>query len=107
VDVELLLVPDCPNESAAVELLHRALADVGFARVPIRTHVVATEGEAEQLGLVGSPTVRIDGVDLFAEAGRPVGLACRLYVTDGVRSGVPDLRRLRQALEHHANLPCR
>lgn len=104
-DVELLVIPDCPNEGAAAELLRRALDDVGLSRVPVRTRVVESEPEAERLGFIGSPTVRIDGEDPFAESARPVGLACRVYLTDGVRSGVPDLRRLRQALKRHADVP--
>jgi hypothetical protein len=105
VDVELLVIPECPNEGAAAELLRRALDDVGLTQVPFRTHVVESERDAERLSFVGSPTVRIDGEDPFAESRRPVGLACRVYVTDGVRRGVPDLRRLRQALKRHADVP--
>lgn len=102
-NVELLVVPECPNEGAAAALVRRALDDIGLARVPIRTRVVPTDEEAERLVFVGSPTVRIDGEDPFSDADLPVGLACRVYLTDGVRSGVPDVRKLRQALKQHAD----
>lgn len=103
VDVELLVVPECPNEGAAATLVRRALDDVGLRRLPIRTRVVSTDEEAEQLLFVGSPTVRIDGEDPFPTAGMPVGLACRVYLSEGVRSGLPDLRQLRQALKRRAD----
>lgn len=102
-DVELLMVPDCPNAGAAAVLLRRALNDVGLASVPIRTRVVSSVGEATQRGFAGSPTILIDGQDPFADPAQPVGLTCRVYVADGVRSGVPDLRGLRQALKRRAD----
>lgn len=102
VNVELLVVPGCPNEGAAAELLRRALDDVGLAQVPIQTRVVSTRQDAERLGFVGSPTVRIEGEDPFSGAGRPVGLSCRVYRTEGARSELPDLRELRRALKRLA-----
>ena len=102
VDVEVLVTPDCPCEGAAVLLVRRALNDVGLSRVPIRTRLVNTDGEAQQLRFVGSPTVRINGQDPFADRRLPVSLSCRVYVTDRGRADVPDLRQLRQALKRHA-----
>jgi hypothetical protein len=103
VDVELLVIAECPNEGATAVLVRRALDDVGLAAVPIRTRVVSTQEEAERLRFIGSPTVRIDGDDPFSNGDSPARLACRVYVSDGVRSGVPDLRTLRQALKRHAD----
>jgi hypothetical protein len=102
-DVEVLVVADCPNEGSAVTLVRRALDDVGLKRVPIRTRVVSSEQDAEELKFVGSPTIRIDGTDPFESRGMATGLACRVYVEKGVRSGLPDLSKLRQALKRHAN----
>ena len=101
-DVDLLVIPDCPNEGAAAQLIRRALDDVGLRRVPIRTRVIETEAEARRLGFVGSPTVRINGEDPFADQDLSVGLGCRVYVSDRGSAGIPDLRRLRQALKRQA-----
>lgn len=101
-DVEVLVVADCPNEGGAVTLVRQALDDVGLTRVPIRTRVISNEQEAAELGFVGSPTIRIDGTDPFASRDQTTGLACRVYVEHGVRSGLPDLGKLRQALKRHA-----
>lgn len=102
-DVEVLVVADCPNEGGAVALVRRALDDVGLTRIPIRTRVVSSEHDARELGFVGSPTVRINGTDPFEIRGMATGLACRVYVEHGVRSGLPDLLKLRQALKRHAH----
>lgn len=99
----MLVVDQCPNEGAAAAVLRRALDDVGLTRVPIRTRVVVSEDEASRLRFTGSPTVLIDGKDPFEVEGRPFGLTCRVYRTDNGRSGVPDLRQLRQAMKRHAD----
>lgn len=101
-DVELLVVPDCPNEAPATALLRTALDDVGLARIPITTTVIDTAAEAERRRFIGSPTILIDGDDPFAERGQPAALACRIYRTTTGTAGIPDLRRLRQALKRAA-----
>jgi hypothetical protein len=103
-DVELLVMADRPNEGGAVTLVRRALDDISLKRVPIRTRVVASEQDAKELGFVGSPTIRIDGTDPFENRGQATGLACRVYVEQGVRSGLPDLGKLRQALKRRAEI---
>lgn len=100
----MLLVPECPNEGAAAELLRRALDDVGLVQVPIQTRVVTTWHDAERLSFVGSPPVRIDGEDPFSSVGRPAGLSCRVYRSEGACSDLPDLRELRRALKRHAGM---
>ena len=101
-DVELLVVPDCPNEAPAAALLRTALDDVGLARIPITTTVILTPEQAERRGFIGSPTILIDGDDPFAEPGQPAALACRIYRNTTGPAGVPDLRPLRQAIKRAA-----
>jgi hypothetical protein len=62
-DVELLVVPDCPNESLALSVLRLALDRVGLAAQPVRISVIASEQQAEEREFVGSPTILVDGVD--------------------------------------------
>jgi hypothetical protein len=97
-DIELLVVPDCPHQSAAAELIAKAMADTGV-KATLTTTLIATEDMAAQRHFTGSPTILLNGSDPFAEPGDRVALACRLYSTaDGLR-GVPALRDLRQALK--------
>ncbi|MCX4694767.1 hypothetical protein [Streptomyces sp. NBC_01408] len=97
-EIEILVVPDCPHTRPAAELLRQALDDVGLHGVTVTTRVVTGQGEAERLGFTGSPTFLIGGRDPFAEAGRPSGLACRVYRTPDGLAGLPGLDQLRQAL---------
>ncbi|MEU9429075.1 hypothetical protein AB0D87_40810 [Streptomyces sp. NPDC048342] len=98
-EIEILVVPDCPNEQPAAERLRQALDDAGLANITVAIRVVADQAEAERLGFTGSPTILIDGRDPFAEPGGAAGLMCRVYRTsDGHLAGVPALDELRQAL---------
>lgn len=98
-DVELLVIPDCPHSAAAAGLLRAALDDVGLGRVSIRVSVVETEQDAETRRFPGSPTILIDGRDPFARPDARPALACRMYEPG---AATPDLRQLRQALKRAA-----
>lgn len=98
-DVELLVVPDCPNESATRIMLRAILDEVGLASVTIRTTVIGSQDDAEQRGFIGSPTVLIEGSDPFALSERAPALACRMYFNPQGPTGVPDPAELRRILK--------
>ena len=98
-DVELLLVADCPHEQPAASLLRAALDDVGLTTVQFEVTVIATHEEAERRAFGGSPTILLNGDDPFQVPGQPASVACRIYPGGG---GLPDPRALRQALKRAA-----
>jgi len=73
-DVNLLVVADCPNDAPATALLRRLLDEVGAAATSIRRTVVTSPQQAADLGFAGSPTFLINGVDPFAGTDRNTGL---------------------------------
>ncbi|GII58580.1 hypothetical protein Pth03_69690 [Planotetraspora thailandica] len=95
-DVTVLTVPDCPSLPLVQERLAEALS--GQSRIHITHQVVTDHGQAEALGMNGSPTILVNGVDPFAEPGQTPGLACRLYRQDSKLSGAPSVAELRAAL---------
>ncbi|AIV38563.1 hypothetical protein ACWDF1_18755 [Streptomyces coelicoflavus] len=97
-EIEVLVVPDCPNEKVAADRLRQALDEVGLREVGFTVRVVADQAEAERIAFTGSPTIWIGGCDPFAQAGREPGLACRVYRTPDGLAGAPGLDELRQAL---------
>ena len=101
-DIELLVVADCPHEHSAMVLLRTALDDVGLTAVDVRTTVIVTDDAADQLSFVGSPTILINGHDPFPARRAPAALACRVYPSVAGAAGVPTLRELRQALKRAA-----
>jgi hypothetical protein len=95
--VDVLVVPDCPNGPVVLQRLAQALG--GRTDVQLATRVIDTIEQADHWGMHGSPTVLIDGLDPFAAPGDAASLSCRLYQDEGGRAqGAPCLARLRQAL---------
>ena len=96
-DVELLVVPNCPSEKGALALALGALRDVGLAG-SVTTTVITTDAQAVTRGFTGSPTFLVNGLDPFAVPGASVGVACRLYRTPDGLTGLPPMEALRAAL---------
>jgi hypothetical protein len=63
--IELLVVPDCPHEAAAAESLTSALADIGRATVGLTVTVIDAQGAADRHRFIGSPTFSVNGLDVF------------------------------------------
>ena len=95
-DVSLLYFDDCPNWKIADQRL--AVIAAELPDVVVTRHRVETMAEAERLGFHGSPSILIDGVDVFAEPGAGVGLSCRVYRTPAGLAGTPTMEQLRAAL---------
>ena len=101
-DIELLVVPECPNEAAAAELIAAAVADTRVQATITRT-VITSQDQARRRGFTGSPTILLNGSDPFAAPAGPGAMACRLYSTPEGLRGVPAFRDLRQALKRVAD----
>ncbi|MGW5201238.1 organomercurial lyase [Streptomyces spiralis] len=96
--ITVLTVPDCPNTPVVEERLGQALE--GRGRTDVELVEVSDAAQAARLGMTGSPTVLIDGVDPFAVPGAPASLSCRLYRgPDGRAEGAPSVDALRRALD--------
>jgi hypothetical protein len=94
VEVELLFWEGCPSHPAALADLRAALGD----DVPVTVREVLSEEQAVAERFLGSPTIRVDGEDLFP-SDEPPSLSCRIYrLADGRFSPTPDPGLLREAL---------
>nr|WP_042186589.1 alkylmercury lyase family protein [Kibdelosporangium sp. MJ126-NF4]CEL17389.1 Organomercurial lyase [Kibdelosporangium sp. MJ126-NF4]CTQ91383.1 Organomercurial lyase (EC 4.99.1.2) [Kibdelosporangium sp. MJ126-NF4] len=96
--LEILQVPACPNVALLEQRLDEVLVD---HYVPVeRAHrVVEDLPTAAALGMTGSPTLLVDGVDPFAEPALAPSVSCRLYRDEDARlQGAPSVAALRRAL---------
>lgn len=103
--VELLYWDGCPSYPRALADLRDAMAEIDLELSEIDIREITSEAEARLERFVGSPTVRIDGVDVVPTTSEAYGLTCRVYHRrDGHISPTPDpsdlLAALRAALEH-------
>ena len=84
----------CPGWQTATDRLRQALRLVGLGDQEIHLQNVETPEQAAQLGFAGSPTILLNGVDLFADANPSAGYACRIYRTERGAEGAPSLSQL-------------
>ena len=95
-DITLLYFDECPNWRDADGRLAEIAAE--RADLTVTRHLVDTLEEAERVGFHGSPSILVDGVDVFAEPDAGVGLSCRVYHTPDGLAGAPTIEQLRAAL---------
>ncbi len=95
-EITLLYFDDCPNWKVADQRLTELAAE--NPDLVISRHPVETIAEAERVGFRGSPSILVDGVDVFADPDDPVGLSCRVYQTTDGLAGSPTLAELRKVL---------
>ena len=81
-------------------MLREEMKKKGFDPDSIELREVDTESAARQGRFVGSPTIRVNGVDVQPPVdGVPTGLTCRVYRRrDGRVSPLPDPEDVREAL---------
>ena len=101
--VELLYTDDDPNYMTARQRLVEVLTEDAF-ETPIQMVAVNSVADAELLGFIGSPTIRIDGADILPVGEAAPGLRLRQYPADDDREGpagepVPGKRLIRRAVE--------
>ena len=95
-DVTLLYFQGCPNWEVADARLRLLAAERPDLTVTRR--LVETAAEADRVGFLGSPSIQVDGVDVFTGPGSHVGLTCRRYLTPDGYAGAPTLEQLRAVL---------
>lgn len=93
--VELLYTEDDPGYMQARQNLVEVLTEDAF-ETPIQMIAVRSLEDAQLLAFAGSPTIRIDGVDIHPDGATGVGLGRRDYPGDGA---VPGKRLIRGAVE--------
>jgi hypothetical protein len=101
--VELLYWDGDPSYMTARQRLVEVLTEDAF-ETPIQMVAVNSTADAELLAFAGSPTIRIDGMDIHPDGAAGVGLRLRRYPADEALDGpptepLPGKRLIRRAVE--------
>ena len=96
--VELLYFDGCPSHARLLPVVERLAGEAG---AELRVRAVETLEAAEAERFLGSPTLRVDGLDVEpgAEAREDFGLKCRIYRSDEGQAGTPPEAWIRAALD--------
>jgi hypothetical protein len=92
--IEVLYADGDPAAMGTRQSLVEVVGEDAF-ETPVQMIAVSSAADAELLGMRGSPTVRIDGVDLEPEWDGPIGLGPRRYGDERV----PSKAIIRRAVE--------
>jgi len=98
-NIEILYFEGCPNHRPALERVQELLREESMS-AEISQIRVCDPALAREIGFLGSPSVRVNGLDVepAARAAHEYGMMCRTYVIDGGREGLPSREMIRQAL---------
>lgn len=98
--IEILYFDGCPGHERLVPRLRELLAAERVEDPVIFLRVESVE-DADQQRFLGSPTLRIDGVDVdpTADGRTDFGLKCRLYRTEGRQETLPAEEWILAAIE--------
>jgi hypothetical protein len=102
--VEILYFDGCPSHEPALALVERIDAELGIG-ADVQMVKVPDQETAARLRFPGSPTIRVDGVDVDprSEERGDYALSCRVFRTERGAAGQPDERWIRDALTNATN----
>lgn len=97
--IELLYSPDCVHHVTARQLLNEVIAEENIAAT-IEESRVADEQDARRLDFLGSPSIRVEGMDVDDWSAQPheYGLRCRVYRKNGQSYGYPSKEMIRSTI---------
>ncbi len=101
---ELLYFEGCPSWRTTLDLIVESGRDIDV-QPRIFLVAMADEVEARRRKFLGSPSVRVDGVDVEpgADERSEFALACRIYRGEAGASKQPESCWVRESLEHAAS----
>jgi len=101
--IEILYFDGCPNHGPTMERVKEAVRQEGVT-ADIAEVNVGDDAAAQSVGFLGSPSVRIDGLDVEPSVRRSkdFGMMCRTYIEEGKRVGLPPQELIRAGLRESA-----
>lgn len=101
--IELFYYNGCPSWETGLKNLEAALQEEDLS-ASVEMVKVVDDDDAAQLKFLGSPSFRVDGVELWPEERETFALSCRVYPTPEGIKGWPTVDMLRERLHALAGL---
>jgi hypothetical protein len=95
--IDVFTVSGCPHRLLAMTRLREAIDHSGIDAEVVE-RVIDDLGTAATVGMAGSPTILVDGRDVFGSTGSEPSISCRLYRSDTGIDGAPSVSALIDAL---------
>jgi hypothetical protein len=105
VRIEFLYWEDCPSHETAWDRLQAILKEKGL-QAQVNRVQIQTEQDAQKWSFCGSPTIRVNGIDIDPKGAQvqPIALNCRIYHTpEGRVTPLPPEEMIREALDRALN----
>jgi hypothetical protein len=96
-EIELLYFRDCPSWETGLENLRQALAAENI-QFSLRLIEITSSQQAQDESFLGSPSFRLNGVDLWPESRSRYNMSCRIYQTNHGMRGSPSVEMLRERM---------
>ncbi len=103
--VQVLFIANCPNHAPTVARI-RAVLHARGAADSVEEIEIRSDEDAKSWSFLGSPSVRINGLDIEPEARqvRHFGLGCRSYAENGRREGLPSEDLIERAIQENGTV---
>ena len=97
--IEFQYFSGCPNAKATLANLRKTLTELEVPDSALRITEVPDIESAKETRFQGSPTILVDGVDIYTGS-KPVGYnySCRVYSFDGRHTGIIPRSFIKQRL---------
>lgn len=95
--MEILYFDGCPSWQSGLDNL-QALIAADHLPLEVRLVEIHDDQEAQSEHFLGSPSFRLDGVDLWPEARSRYNMSCRVYQTGQGMRGSPSIDMLREKI---------
>ena len=98
--IEILYTADCTDWETAAEIVQQVLDDLNL-EAEFQYWLIENDRQALQSYFIGSPTIRVNGYDLFPVEGATAGLRLRSYWTGDDLLGHPTYEMVYEALSQY------
>ncbi|MDP1623870.1 MAG: hypothetical protein Q8M08_16205 [Bacteroidales bacterium] len=87
--IEFQYFDGCPNADGTLQNLREVMAELGISETQLKMIEVPSIESAETLNFQGSPSILLNGKDIYSDE-PPIDFSytCRIYMFDGVQTGV-------------------